>query len=567
MAGKQFKVSVVVAVIDAATAKLRAINQAWSRMLAPVHRITAAVGAMGRAIGFPQIVRGFAAVGRSVIHLGGALRGLLGPMAAISVFSAGYFFARMFAGASQRADELKDMASKVGVTVEKLQELRFAAKMMGGSAEGMDSALAKGNKTLAEAAAGKNADAAALYRRLGISMRDSSGKVRNFADVLPQLAEAFEKNTNPAVRLRMAAALAGKEFQDMVPVLAQGRGALQAWMRQATLSGRMSAAQVEALADFQEAWKQVRTSIEGVSNSISSELAPVLTPLLLQLRDWADANRELIATEVKEFVSEIAAALRSIDFRKTVEGVRSFARGVGRVVNAIGGWKVALAAIGLVMAGPLLAALASVAGAVAQLGVILLANPIALLAAGLAGAAVLIITHWQEVKVVFESAWDAIKGLPIFRLGAMIADGIKLFIPAIRQALGPLAPILDLLNPASAGVAAGASNNPGGAASDRLVAGLNVGLRAATGTTWEGFRPDQRPETEYAPPPGLRIPQPGDLLRAGAFLGARQTAQTGSVDVNVTLKNAPPGTRVETESSGIARDGSTRVEHSMRDYP
>ncbi|HBZ58591.1 MAG TPA: hypothetical protein DEO49_05535 [Sutterella sp.] len=97
----------------------------------------------------------------------------------------------------------------------------------------MDAALIKLNKTMADAAAGNNAKAASLFKTLGISLKDAQGKVRNAADVMPQLAEAMRLNENPALRTQMAMDLFGRSGKKLIPLLKQGSAGLRAMSQRA----------------------------------------------------------------------------------------------------------------------------------------------------------------------------------------------------------------------------------------------------------------------------------------------------------------------------------------------
>jgi hypothetical protein len=63
---------------------------------------------------------------------------------------------------------------------------------------------------MVNAATGGNAELAAAFRRMGIALRDANGKIRTSASVLPELADAFAANENPALRARMATLLFGR---------------------------------------------------------------------------------------------------------------------------------------------------------------------------------------------------------------------------------------------------------------------------------------------------------------------------------------------------------------------
>jgi hypothetical protein len=90
------------------------------------------------------------------------------------------------------ADAIGKTADKIGVGVEALQELRFAAKASRVEQQTLDMALQRFTRRAAEAAqvTGEAKDALA---QMGIPLRDESGNLRRSADLLGDVADAFAR--------------------------------------------------------------------------------------------------------------------------------------------------------------------------------------------------------------------------------------------------------------------------------------------------------------------------------------------------------------------------------------
>jgi hypothetical protein len=89
------------------------------------------------------------------------------------------------------ADAIGKTADKIGVGVEALQELRFAAKASGIEQQTLDMALQRFTRRAAEAAQGT------ALAQMGIALRDQSGNLRRSEDLLGDVADAL-----PASRTR-----------------------------------------------------------------------------------------------------------------------------------------------------------------------------------------------------------------------------------------------------------------------------------------------------------------------------------------------------------------------------
>jgi hypothetical protein len=122
------------------------------------------------------------------------------------------------------ADAIAKTADKIGVGVEALQELRFAAKASGVEQQTLDMALQRFTRRAAEAAqsTGEAKDALA---QMGIALRDQSGNLRRSEDLLGDVADAFARIEDPAERVRLAFKLFDSEGVALVNLL---RGATTA---------------------------------------------------------------------------------------------------------------------------------------------------------------------------------------------------------------------------------------------------------------------------------------------------------------------------------------------------
>ena len=123
------------------------------------------------------------------------------------------------------ADKIAKTSDKIGVNVEALQELRFAAKRAGVEQNTLDMALQRFTRRAGEAAIGTG-EAKAAIAEMGIELRDASGNIRSTNDLLRDVADAFQKTTDPATRLRLAFKLFDSEGAALVNMLSDGADGL-----------------------------------------------------------------------------------------------------------------------------------------------------------------------------------------------------------------------------------------------------------------------------------------------------------------------------------------------------
>lgn len=432
MSGRSFQLKAILSAVDKLTPVLNGVKRAAGNTRKHLSDMASAAGDVASRIGLPIA----------------ALTGILGGGLLIGM-------RQVMTGFMDVGDKLDKMSKRTGIGVEALQLLQYQAELSDVSMEGLQSSVSRLNKGIGEAAAGKNKDLAALLAKLKINVRGANGELRGAADLLPEIADAFKRNTSEVVRARMGTTLFGKGYAELLPLLVDGSEALKdAEAQYRRLGAGMTAEQSKAAADLADAFTRARYATQGIGYAIGAKLAPVVTPLVEQFALWAAANRDVLATRFAAFADGLARSIERIDLIALLDGMGNMIDRTRSVVQALGGLKTILIALGVLMAAGPLFSVVQLAGAigrfawfvgtgavgavakllpvlkvmaslfagslltaVARLGMalrvvfaLLAANPILLVIAGIAAAAFLVIKHWDTVKQWFTEFFDWIGG-------------------------------------------------------------------------------------------------------------------------------------------------------------
>lgn len=295
---------------------------------------------------------------------------------------------------------LQDMSERLGVSAEALQEWQYVADKNGVESEALQGSMEKLNKTMYEAAAGKNKEAAALFKKLGINLKDNNGHMRTSADIMPELADGFQKNTNATVRTAMAQKLMGKTGGAMVGVLSQGSAAIKAQQDEARKLGLvLSDADVAAADAFSdEQLGKFQKQLTAIQMTIGSKLLPVLGPLVQQMSQWLGDNRVQIADGIAKAAAAIGDAIKNTDWQMVGTAMKFIFGGMmlAQVVSigtALYGVGAAIATLGIALA-PVLVAFAPIIIAVGLLG----------------AAAFLLYKNWDGVIGGLKALWENFSG-------------------------------------------------------------------------------------------------------------------------------------------------------------
>ena len=482
--------------------QFQAVVTVSDRTAGPLAAISARLRAIAGMNGLQRIQAATVAVRQSFTQLAGSLTRLAVPLAVLGGAGAAGLYS-MVRATVDAGGALQDMAARLGITVEQLQALDYAGRQSGVTSETMTASLERLQRGIAEAAAGRNQNLAALFQRLRIPLRDASGQIRSAADLMPELARAFEQNGNAATRTRMAMALFGRAGGPLIAMLAEGQEALagnvEEWRR---LNGELTGDRTAMLKRVGDAITRVQESLAGLRNAIVVQLAPALEPMLNNLAEWIASNREIISTTVARWVRQLGEALAGIDWAKVVEDVRGFLNTARELFDKIGGWHTALIALGAYMAGPLIVSIGLLAAAITTTLIPPLLRATGLLAA--LGAA---------------------------RLPALAGAG--------AGALGRAGAV-------AGGVALGAAGLAGGA----FVAADAIGRRQSEAALDRGDLSAIPPAERNAIADFLRDNPPGAGPLYRPQSAPAPAAPQGQVDVRVRLEGLPRGSQVDARATG-----------------
>lgn len=213
---------------------------------------------------------------KTVLNLKTALAG------AAVVFGA-YRAFRSLDAAADTVDKLGKASKRLGVTVEQLSALRFAAGESGIEFEKLATMASKAAKGVAEIVADGNTTV--KVGRLTVKLTDAAGQVRNIADLLPDLAKGIESAGSEAEQLRLAQRFFGKGGGDDFVTLLKESGTFVKGLAEQTERARrlgvlFTEDQVEKLTAYRDAVGRVQQAWLGVKVKLMTEIAPAVTEFL-----------------------------------------------------------------------------------------------------------------------------------------------------------------------------------------------------------------------------------------------------------------------------------------------
>ena len=127
---------------------------------------------------------------------------------------------------AEYADNILTMSTVTGISTEKLQEYTYAAELLDVSVETITGSQTKLINNMQEAAKGTENQAAA-FERLGVSVTNSDGSLRDTQEVFWETIDALGRIQNGTERDALAMDIMGKSAQDLNPLIKAGSDRMQ----------------------------------------------------------------------------------------------------------------------------------------------------------------------------------------------------------------------------------------------------------------------------------------------------------------------------------------------------
>lgn len=228
-----------------ATQKTELVITARDQASAVIGQVNSSLGLLSRSLGgLPALASGL-----SVGAIVGGLRSVIGVL-----------------------DDLDEASQSLGVTAVALAELRLAASESGVGTEKLDVAITRLNVKLADAAGGGK-ESAAVFKALGLEVKDSGGNLKSTETILGEVANKFQGYRDGAEKSALAVALFGKAGAAMIPFLNQGSDGLRKF-------AGVTEESVLAARKLQGEFDRLSANLQRFKQSLAGDVIPALNDLI-----------------------------------------------------------------------------------------------------------------------------------------------------------------------------------------------------------------------------------------------------------------------------------------------
>lgn len=357
----------------------------------------------------------FNAIGDSVQKVGGQIQSAGQALAPFSALAAAGAAGTVTLGVKTAAAgaEIDDLALRLGVSAEKIQEWQYVTAQAGVDWEVFNKALIKGRAALLDLSSGTVNNATKAIQGLGLSL-DNFGSQEEMFDGLIDALAGMENKT-------LQAAYANEIFGDkianqMLPYLNAGTDAINQFKSEFAQMSPLTNEQVAALAVLDDKIYLLKESLKKVTQQLGAAVMPLVQSIVDALQNKLIPKLQSLA----EWFSQLTVGQQKFAMAAmiVVAALAPLTIGVGKLVSSVGS---------IIKAIPQLSAALSV----------LAAHPIILIIAAIAMVLLVLYTQCEA----FRESINNLVGV----LGSALQPVLDVVMSLLNQIMGLLTPILDII--------------------------------------------------------------------------------------------------------------------------
>lgn len=216
----------------------------------------------------------------------------------------GVAFTGMIRGSIDAANRLNDLSDRLGVSVEGMSRLEYAAKKTGVEQRALATGMQRMTRRISEAAQGTGAAVGALDE-LGLSAEELNRLSPE--DQFMRLADALEAVPNQADKVRLGMKLLDSEGVALLQTMKGGSDAIRQLGEESDKTGNTITSKFAAKATQANA---AIIKMKGSAQGLTNELAVSLAPAIETAANWMAENAESVRNGAIAFVA-ITGAIKA----------------------------------------------------------------------------------------------------------------------------------------------------------------------------------------------------------------------------------------------------------------
>lgn len=260
------------------------------------------------------------------------------------------------------ADDLNTLAKQTGFSTTELQKFTYAADLVDVSVNDLTGAAKKLKSNMA--------GSTDIFDRLGVSVRDANGNMRDITYVFQDVLTALSRVQNEVERDQLAMEVFGKSADSLAGIIDDGGAALHKYGAEAEALGLiMSGDTLDSLNEVNDALDTLKARTSATLKQSGAKAMQAFLPVLERLADLLNTALMWLGSLNEEQITTIVTILAIVAAISPIAGI------IGAIASAVSALiPVVMAINAAVMANPIVIAVVAIGVAVAALAVLIAAN-------------------------------------------------------------------------------------------------------------------------------------------------------------------------------------------------
>lgn len=216
----------------------------------------------GKLSGFLNKTGGMAKA--AMVGFGGAVGAVAGAMTKVT------------AEALETTATIEKFSATCNVSTEEFQRLDGVFQTMGWSMEDAAGDFAALSEKMMEAAQTGEGEAYEMFEKLGVSVEDSSGKLRNTGDVFNDMIMGLQNMEDATERQAIASIMLGTTSEELAPLLSMTN---EEFLKMKDNVNVIDEDQLKKAEEFKKSWDQLKQTFTSVVTEIGISLMPIFSEL------------------------------------------------------------------------------------------------------------------------------------------------------------------------------------------------------------------------------------------------------------------------------------------------
>lgn len=332
----------------------------------------------------------------------------------------------------QAADDLNTLAKQTGLSTAELQKMQYASDLIDVSVDSITGAMTKMKKNMTST----SKDTQAAFQRIGVSVQDSNGQLRDATTVFYEVLEGLSHVANETERDTLAMQLFGRSADELAGIVDDGGAALRELGTEAEQLGLIMDQQtIDSLNNVNDSIDKLKAKANGELAQAGAKAMEALMPVFEKVLDAMSKALDYIGSLDEDQIKMLATLLAvTAAISPVAKGISNVTGLISKLTGEGGAVPKAIEICGK-LTGTVLPKVVSALKVFPGLG----------LTAAIIALVVLIATKGDEIQKYINKACDFIKGL-LDKLFNWLNDHglttLAAFVKSIKDFIGDVQKVL-----------------------------------------------------------------------------------------------------------------------------